>query len=168
MPSKFSRVTPFRRSSIFCTILKRGKTSDTTMLIVVNKITTATAVAVLHCQFLFAILIIAQIAVIGARTSICAPIETNIWICITSLVVRVIRLLVENSVTSSISMSSTLWKSSDRKFIESRDASFEIKYPTMHDAMSAPNAQSNIMLPFSKISDISLPSVCTSFVISDM
>ena len=62
----------------------------------INSIRTADAVMVLHCQLLFSILVIAQIAVIGDFISMWSPIAMIISTCVTSFVVLVIRLLVWN------------------------------------------------------------------------
>lgn len=54
------------------------------MLITINTLAQTTAtnapVNAVSCQFLPAILQIAHIAVIGALTAICIPVEINVWI----------------------------------------------------------------------------------------
>ena len=83
----------------------------------------------------------------GAFISICNPIESNILTCVTSFVVRVIKLLVENFFISSIPKSITLLNISFLKFLEKDDAIKDITYPTITADTREPKAQSNIFPP---------------------
>ena len=111
IPAKISLETSFNLSVNFCTILNLGSTIIVKIPITTSKITTATAVTILHSQLLLSILVIAQIAVTGALINNCKPNPTNISTCVISFVVLVIKLLVENSFTSLIDISSTFLKS---------------------------------------------------------
>ena len=85
-----------------------------------------------------------------------------------SLVVLVIKLLVEKLLTSSIPKSSTFLNTSFLKSLENAAAMFAAKYPTITELIKLPSAHANMYAPCSSISDILLPSVCTNFVISDI
>ena len=58
--------------------LKRGSTIDITIKTLATTTATNAPVNAVSCQFLPAILQIAQMAVIGAFTAICIPIEINV------------------------------------------------------------------------------------------
>ena len=70
--------------------------SDTATITVASKQTTVMAVATVHSIFLPAIFITAQVPIRGALMIACIPIMISICTCVTSLVVLVIRLAVEN------------------------------------------------------------------------
>ena len=74
---------------------------------VVHSTTTNAAVTALSSQLLPRILMIAQTAMIGALIIIWSPMARIIWICVMSLVVRVMRLGTEKSCISSLPMSMT-------------------------------------------------------------
>ena len=168
IPVRFSRVTPFNLSINFCTFLNLGNTITIIIAIVVINIATATAVIALHCQLLFNIFVIAHIAVIGAFINSCNPIAINISICVISFVVLVIKLLVENCFTSCIAKSSTLLNNFFLIVFEKFDDILDVIYPVITAATKLPSAHVSIYPPFTRISFIWLPSVCTSFVISDI
>ena len=168
IPVRFSLVTSFILSINFWTILNLGITIDINTTITDSKITTPTAVKELHCQLLFKIFVIAQIAVIGAFILNCNPIAITIWIWVISFVVLVIKLLVENCFTSLIPKFPTLLNNFFLTFIENVADIPDAIYPTIIADTKLPKAHANIYPPFFTISDISLPCVCTSIVISDI
>ena len=126
------------------------------------------AVVVVHCQFLPAILPMAHTAMTGARSSTSSPMTISICTCITSLVDRVIRLAVENRPISSMEKDCTLSNRSSRRLAEKLEEILAAHTAVATDASSVPSAHRSIMPPAARISDMALPSVCTSMVISDI
>ena len=90
------------------------------------------------------IFVTAQIAVIGALIKSCKPIAISISTCVTSLVVLVIKLLVEKPLTSSVSMFSTLSKISFLKFLEKLEEIVAAKYPAITAKAKLPKAHKTI------------------------
>ena len=131
-------------------------------------ISTVTPVARDHSRPFPAILVTAQITMIGALTIIWSPIVINICTWVMSLVERVIRLSVEKRLISSIENESTREKSWLRIRWENEAAMRAAKNPTMIAETTLPSAQSSILPPASQISPIALPGVCVSRVISDI
>ena len=144
IPVKFSLVTPFNLSINFWTFLNLGSTITISTIITANNITTAAPVIALHCQLLFNIFVTAHIAVIGAFINNCNPIAINISICVTSFVVLVIKLLVENPFTSCIDKFSTFSNIFFLIFIENTEDIFDVIYPVIIAATKLPNAQASI------------------------
>ena len=97
IPVRFSLDTRFKSSVSFCTRFIRGSTIFTTTSISSRIAATKPAVMADSSQLLSVILITAHTAITGAFTRICSPMDTSIWICVMSLVVRLIRLGTENS-----------------------------------------------------------------------
>lgn len=65
-------------------------------------------------QLLLTILMTAHTAMTGALIMVCMPMATNIWICVISFVVRLIRLGTENSSISFWPKSATFWNTLSR------------------------------------------------------
>ena len=150
------------------TFLNLGNTTIISMPIVNSNTNTAIPVSKLHSQFLFNIFVTAHTAVMGAFINNCNPIDMNIWICVTSLVVLVIKLLVLNDFTSSIDISSTLL---NRLFLNSFAKPADIvaaKYPTRIEKIKLPSAHKSIYPPLINISFISEFGVWTNTVMFDM
>ena len=168
IPVKFSLVTLFTLSIKVWTFWKFGYTSFNNTNIVKTNISTAPPVSALQVKFLSNIFITAQTAVIGDFIINCNPIAINISTWVTSFVVLVIKLLTENLFISSILKSSILVNKSSLVFLENDAAINDEKYPTIQAKIKLPPAHSSIYPPCSNISFVLLPSVCTSFVISDI
>ena len=94
---------------------KRGRQTDMIASTDEQITTTNAAVTADSSQLLPRILMIAHTAMIGDLISICKPIDTIIWICVTSLVVRVIRLGIEKSCICARSLSMTCPNSFPRR-----------------------------------------------------
>ena len=98
-----------------CMALNFGMTSAMRITTATSRITTAMAVATVHSKPSPAILQTAHTAMIGDLTMSCRPMVMNIWICVMSLVERVMRLAVENLLISAGPKDSTLRNSSERR-----------------------------------------------------
>ena len=105
---------------------------------------TATAVAILHSRLLPNILVMAQVAVIGAFIINWRPIPISISTWVISLVVLVIRLLVEKFFISLVSKLSTFLKIASLTLNEKEAAIPEIKYPTIPALSRLPKAHNSI------------------------
>ena len=80
--------------------LNLGMTMAIMMTTATSRMTTAMPVARVHSKPSPAILHMAHTAMIGDLTMSCRPMVMNIWICVMSLVERVMRLAVENLLIS--------------------------------------------------------------------
>ena len=96
----------------------------------------------------------------------CKPSEISNPTCVTSLVVLVIRLLVEKFFISFIPNVPTFSNISFLSFLEKAAAIYAAKYPTTTDDKRLPKAHITIFDPGFRTSLIVLPSVWTYFVIS--
>ncbi len=161
-------MTRFRSSVRRCIMRNFGMASSRMIPTRITNTATATPVANVHCQLLPAIFRTAQTAVIGALMSICSPMTTNISTCVTSLVVRVIRLAVEKRPISSMEKDSTLSNSLARREAENPEAICAASSTVATEAAMLPSAQSSIMPPLYRMSRMALPSVSTSVVICDI
>lgn len=116
---------------------------------IVTIATTARAVTMVHSQFLSRIFITAQTAMMGALIMIIRPMAVVIWICVMSLVERVMRLEVENLFISSSENDWTLAYSRSLRRLENDVAIQAASPPTMIETTRLPNAQSSIIPPSS-------------------
>ena len=129
-------------------------------------ITTPAAVTKDNSPLLPTIFNKAQTAIIGALIINCNPIARSISICVTSFVVLVIKLLVENffiSVSPKLSTFSNIFLRIDLENLADKS---EVKYPITIVATKLPKAHNNMNTPDINISFIVLSSVCTNLVIS--
>ena len=168
IPVIFSLVTEFNLSISPWTILNLGITIIIKIVIVVIRINTATAVAILHSRLFPNILVTAHTAVIGAFIISWSPIAINISNWVISLVVLVIRLLVEKFFILLVSRLSTFLKILSLILNENDAAIFDIKYPTITALDKLPKAHKSIYVPSRKISFISAPLVWTNWVMFDI
>ena len=95
--------------------LNFGMTMAIMMTMAASRITTAIPVASVHSKPSPAILHTAHTAIIGDLTMSCRPMVMNIWICVMSLVERVISDAVENRLISAGPKLSTFLNSSERR-----------------------------------------------------
>ena len=84
------------------------------MSIRTSSATTKPAVITDSVQLLLTILMTAHTAMTGALIMVCMPMATNIWICVISFVVRLMRLGTENSSISFWPKSATFWNTLSR------------------------------------------------------
>ena len=92
----------------------------------------------------------------------------NCWICVTSLVDRVMRLAVENLPISSSPKDSTRRNSSERSLCVNDAATRAVMNPTATVVIIAANDTPSILPPATHTSCILLPGVSTSVVMSAM
>ena len=130
--------------------------------------TSDTPVAAVHSTPLPAILAIAHTAMIGDCTSMSRPMVRNIWIWVTSLVERVIRLAVEKRFSSSGPKDSTRRNCMERRRWVKDAETRAVMKPTATVVSMAPSATASILPPATHTSCISLFGVSTSRVMSAM
>ena len=112
MPVRCSLMILFSLSVIPCTFLNLGTANISDDASITTSMNTAAAVAADHCQLFPDIFITAHTASIGALIIACSPMDTNVCTWVISLVVRFIRLAVENLFISAIEKDSVLSKTS--------------------------------------------------------
>src|SRR5699024_5612823 len=124
-----------------------------------NNIKTAIIVENVHAHCVFEIRISAQMAMIGARTSIRSPMTKNTRIWVTSLVERLIKLALEKLLISSMDKEMTLLNSKSRSVAEKFAEVSATNIATITERNKLPKAAKSIKLPTDKISFNSLPGV---------
>ena len=159
MPVRFSRATRLILSVSFWTSRKRGRQVDMMASTITHSATTKPAVTAESSQLLPRILITAQTAMIGALMSICRPMATIIWICVMSLVVRVMRLGTEKSCISSLPTSITWWNSCSRTVKLKPDAVLAARKPQPTASTALASVQPSICAPTLRMSAVALPGV---------
>src|SRR5699024_8361604 len=127
--------------------LNFGRTTIIKNVNVNNNIRTPPPTTALHCQLLFNIFDTAHIAVIGDFIISCKPMATSISTWVTSLVVLVIKLLVENFFTSPSLKFSTFSNMSFLIVFENDAAIYETIKPTITADIRLPKAHNNILDP---------------------
>ena len=134
-------------------------TVTSVMITITSRMPTAAAVENVHAEFLSAILPIAKAAMTGARINACRPSTIRSWICVTSLVERVMRLAVEKRPISSIEKACTRSNRRRRSAAPKFDAMREAAKATTTLASRLPNAQSSIFPPERRTAEIALSPV---------
>ena len=148
--------------------LNFGMTRAMSTLIEMISTTTATPVASVHSKPPPAILQMAHTAMIGDLTIIIRPMVMNIWICVMSLVERVMSDAVEKRLISAEPKLSTLLNSSERRrWLNDAPTRAAMKPVTIAQA-AEPSEMASILPPATQMSDMLLPGVSTSCVMSDM